>query len=54
MDKLLKMGHRIFFLKKIFWWKWGLNSGLPDCNAGTLPLDPHFPTTAYSLNNFIL
>jgi hypothetical protein len=24
----------------VFWWDWGLNSGLYSCKAGTLLLDP--------------
>jgi hypothetical protein len=25
----------------IFWWDWGLKSGLHTCKAGTLPPEPH-------------
>jgi hypothetical protein len=29
----------IYYL--FFWWDWYLNSGLHDCKAGALPLEPH-------------
>jgi hypothetical protein len=25
----------------LFWWEWGLNSGLHGCKAGVLPLESH-------------
>jgi hypothetical protein len=29
----------------VFWWEWGLNSGLCACKAGTLLLEPHLQST---------
>jgi hypothetical protein len=32
--------------KKLFWWDWGLNSGLWACKAGALLLEPHLQATS--------
>jgi hypothetical protein len=31
----------------VFWWDWGLNSGLRACKAGALPLEPHLISGQY-------
>jgi hypothetical protein len=37
---LLLVG-RVFCVVVLFWWGWGLNSGLCGCKAGALLLEPH-------------
>jgi hypothetical protein len=39
----------------LFWWDWGLNSGLYGCKAGAPPLQPHLQSSSgYFGNGFFL